>query len=650
MEKSSDVPGPTPTPGSSVDPARAKKGEKPRVRSAPVRGSNLRSQDAISKRALGAFTKEVTKEVDPTAVSQSSWRSTVSEVWNKLLELFDRIFANMETELTYQVRDAIVDGDAYALVYLLSRNIGVRDELCRHIQEDTELFKAIQNGQGDQFEALRLALGILSTKKPQVSAAAPAPALASPPSNPLVEPAPSPAPAPAPSNPPEAPVAPAQPFDAEAKAQELVSLKAEERGADGRYSEFVREVSKLNAEQLGEVFKENSDLLKGILPLVIQQIIQGKNASFRVAVLMHMDPSEIMKLLQNNSNSEGKAWALAGDILADIELNQLISILARIPFKQQRVIVVQHLKPSPQARLAGITSDQRRALLEGLNEDQRGEMEMALQPPIQRQAVDDVDKEATRLEGLEKPKKIAGLCNLPDEQLIAVLSAKPKLLEGFKYWEIRPILCRRTANCRATVLMNINPKCILPLYYDRNEKGLPEGWIKYVKNSIARIAPHYTMKRQLDDYYNKFYIKLAQRFKLLSANDNAKAKEIAAWKEDVVAKWDSIEVVSSEKVEELTNGSIESGREYTITYVIDERGLNDAVGMELVTTYTTPEGKQHVYSVEPFSVIRREGNLYTFQVRHSISDAGSFKVAYRMFPRNTDIPHRQDFCYVRWVY
>ncbi|MDR0745889.1 MAG: glycosyltransferase family 1 protein [Mediterranea sp.] len=191
---------------------------------------------------------------------------------------------------------------------------------------------------------------------------------------------------------------------------------------------------------------------------------------------------------------------------------------------------------------------------------------------------------------------------------------------------------------------------ILPLYYDRNKKGFPEGWIRFVKNSIARIAPHYTMKRQLDDYYNKFYIKLAQRFKSLSANNNAKAKEIAAWKEDVVAKWDSIEVVSFEKVEEVMNGSIESGKEYTITYVIDERGLNDAVGMELVTTYTNPEGKQHVYSVEPFSVIKREGNLYTFQVKHSISNAGSFKVAYRMFPKNADLPHRQDFCYVRWFY
>ena len=40
---------------------------------------------------------------------------------------------------------------------------------------------------------------------------------------------------------------------------------------------------------------------------------------------------------------------------------------------------------------------------------------------------------------------------------------------------------------------------IVPLYYAKNEKGYSEGWIKVIKNSIAQIAPHYTMKRQLDD-------------------------------------------------------------------------------------------------------------------------------------------------------
>ncbi|EKJ91444.1 Glycogen phosphorylase [Bacteroides finegoldii] len=200
----------------------------------------------------------------------------------------------------------------------------------------------------------------------------------------------------------------------------------------------------------------------------------------------------------------------------------------------------------------------------------------------------------------------------------------------------------------AATIYSILETEILPLYYARNKKGYSEGWIKVVKNSIAQIAPHYTMKRQLDDYYNKFYCKQAKRFHALAANDNAKAKEIAAWKEEVVAKWDSIEIVSCDKVEELKKGDIESGKEYTITYVIDEKGLNDAVGLELVTTYTTADGKQHVYSVEPFNVIKKEGDLYTFQVKHSLSNAGSFKVSYRMFPKNPELPHRQDFCYVRW--
>ena len=200
----------------------------------------------------------------------------------------------------------------------------------------------------------------------------------------------------------------------------------------------------------------------------------------------------------------------------------------------------------------------------------------------------------------------------------------------------------------AATIYSILETEILPLYYDKNEAGYSEEWIKYIKNSISQIAPHYTMKRQLDDYYDRFYNKLAKRFHVLSANNYKKAKEIAAWKEEVAEKWDSIEVVSFEKSEELIQASIQSGKDYTITYVIDEKGLNDAIGIELVTIFTDADGKEHVYSVEPFEVVKKEGTLYTFQATHSLSNAGSFKVAYRMYPKNPDLPHRQDFCYVRW--
>lgn len=189
---------------------------------------------------------------------------------------------------------------------------------------------------------------------------------------------------------------------------------------------------------------------------------------------------------------------------------------------------------------------------------------------------------------------------------------------------------------------------ILPLYYARNKKGYSEGWIRTIKNSIAQIAPHYTMKRQLDDYFDKFYAKEATRFHEISANGCAKAKELADWKEQVAEKWDSIQVVSMTKSNELRQGNVENGKNYTITCVIDEKGLDDAIGVEMVVTYTNGSGKECVYSVTPMEVVKREGDLYTFQLTENLSNAGSFKVSYRMYPKNDALPHRQDFCYVRW--
>ena len=53
------------------------------------------------------------------------------------------------------------------------------------------------------------------------------------------------------------------------------------------------------------------------------------------------------------------------------------------------------------------------------------------------------------------------------------------------------------------------------------------------------------MKRQLDDYYEKFYNKEAKRFKEIAKDNYKLAKEIALWKETVAERWDGIRVVSS---------------------------------------------------------------------------------------------------------
>lgn len=201
----------------------------------------------------------------------------------------------------------------------------------------------------------------------------------------------------------------------------------------------------------------------------------------------------------------------------------------------------------------------------------------------------------------------------------------------------------------ASTIYSLLEQEVIPLYYSHNSrKGYSEGWVRTVKNSIAQIAPHYTMKRQLDDYYDRFYSKEAERFKVLSADNNKKAKEIAAWKERVAERWDSISIVSTTCSENLASSVLISDKEFTVTHVVDEQGLEDAIGIDLVVMTTDPEGHDRIYQIFPMNVTKQEGNLYTFELKASIDLAGSFKVAYRMYPKSKDILHRQDFCYVRW--
>lgn len=189
---------------------------------------------------------------------------------------------------------------------------------------------------------------------------------------------------------------------------------------------------------------------------------------------------------------------------------------------------------------------------------------------------------------------------------------------------------------------------IIPMYYNRNKKGYSADWVKVIKNSISTIAPHYTMKRQLDDYFDRFYNREALRFKKLQEHDYRLAKEIALWKETVAERWDEIHVVSKDTSLLDTGG--ETGKKYTMRYVIDEQGLDDAVGLELVSLKSNTSQDDHeVYSVRPFKVKGHEGNLYTFEAVIEPDVAGAFRSCVRMYPKNVNLPHRQDFCYVKWL-
>ena len=190
---------------------------------------------------------------------------------------------------------------------------------------------------------------------------------------------------------------------------------------------------------------------------------------------------------------------------------------------------------------------------------------------------------------------------------------------------------------------------IIPLYFAKNTKGYSPEWVEHIKNSIAKITPRFTMKRMIDDYIERFYLKLRKRSQLLKENDYQKAKEITAWKEKISAGWNKIDVQEINIPEQLTHNP-KVGEEYGINVTVDVKDLNDnGIGIELVVTQLDKNNKDSLYDVEELKLVKTEGSKLFFSLNYQLDRAGAFKYAFRMFPKSEDLPHRQDFCFVRWL-
>ena len=188
---------------------------------------------------------------------------------------------------------------------------------------------------------------------------------------------------------------------------------------------------------------------------------------------------------------------------------------------------------------------------------------------------------------------------------------------------------------------------IIPLFFEKNSKGYSPRWIEYIKGSIGDIAPHFTMKRMIDDYITRFYDPEAARSAKLQANDYALAKEIVAWKERVAAAWDGIKVLDVRHTSDIVNGV--TGEPYRVEVVLDTNGIGTDLGVEQVV-YRYEDG-QELLAGKPreFKVIKQEGNIVTYELSAKVKNAGQFRYGYRIFPKNPNLPHRMDFAFTRWI-
>lgn len=190
---------------------------------------------------------------------------------------------------------------------------------------------------------------------------------------------------------------------------------------------------------------------------------------------------------------------------------------------------------------------------------------------------------------------------------------------------------------------------IAPLYYQRGNDNIPTGWIKYIKNSIAKIASNFTANRMLIDYEEIYYGKLKKRHRTMQKNDYQLAIELSNWKRRVSREWDNIDVISKEEPD-ISKEPIVMGKKYSVKVTLNIGLLNsEDVGVELVLAEQDSGGSTRVEETNPLRCISVDGSVAKYAGKFDTDYPGIFLMSIRVYPTNPKLPNRQDFCLVKWI-
>ena len=201
----------------------------------------------------------------------------------------------------------------------------------------------------------------------------------------------------------------------------------------------------------------------------------------------------------------------------------------------------------------------------------------------------------------------------------------------------------------SSTIYNILETEIAPTYYARNAEGMPKQWIEIIKNTVAQVACNFTTNRMLTDYCNKYYEPLKERSAKLLADDFSLARDIAFWKKRVRREWEHLEIVSYTRPDNVRS-SLTIGQNYTSELVVSIGDLDPAdIGAEILLTEQNAKGEHHIVALYDFELADFHDGVATYRASIVPEVAGMYESAARLYAKNPDLPHRQDFELVKWL-
>jgi len=177
---------------------------------------------------------------------------------------------------------------------------------------------------------------------------------------------------------------------------------------------------------------------------------------------------------------------------------------------------------------------------------------------------------------------------------------------------------------------------IVPLYYDDREEGVPEEWMRRVKQSLKNISPRFSAQRMIGEYASQFYEPAHRGYKTIRANEFRKVREQIRWGADVAQAWDNVRFL---EIGPPLDDPVLSGQPVPLRAVVELGPLKATdVRVEAVIGRINPEGNLANTEVLTLPPESQDGTVVVFSREFVPQQTGRLGFSVRVSPNHQDDP------------
>lgn len=189
---------------------------------------------------------------------------------------------------------------------------------------------------------------------------------------------------------------------------------------------------------------------------------------------------------------------------------------------------------------------------------------------------------------------------------------------------------------------------IIPTYYEKDENGISEKWMKIMKNSITSTGGKYSTSRMLVDYTNNLYIPLCNLTKKYYENiDNV--AEFNLWKKNLYTNWKDIKITQKNN---LNNITMDAGNNIDVKCEVQLPNID--VSNVMAQCYygkILDNGIVENVSIIPMKLSSKneENKTYEYTAKIELKTGGNYGYTFRVMPKHEMLLDSENLNLVKWI-